>query len=149
MDEQFKITDDLTAEWALSKIHEAEQERDKFTAFYSAQTQKITDDTTGKIEYFTRLLNDYFATVPKKTTKTGIEKYKLPSGELVWSPPKQSYERDNALLLAWLEKNKPEYIKVTSSPMWEEVKKAISETGELPDGVTPVEKPGEFKVKVN
>jgi hypothetical protein len=146
--EAFEIRDDASAEWAIGKIKEAQAECDKFVKFYAAQTEKIKADTAGQAEYFTSLLARYFQTVPHKTTKTGIEKYKLPSGELIMNPTKIDYERKDDALLAWLTVNKPEYIKTKPEPMWDKIKKDIIAGGELPDGVTPIEKQAEFKLKI-
>jgi len=85
----FRIQNDQQAEWAIGKIKEAEQERDKFLAHYEEQAKKVSEDANGKIIYFTGLLAEYFRTVPRRTTKTGIEKYKLPSGEMILSPAKR------------------------------------------------------------
>ena len=91
-------------------------------------------------------LYNYFATVPHRETKTQ-EKYKLPSGELVLMKEKEDFESDNGVLLQWCKANHPELVRVKEEPDWNAVKAYIKETGELPEGVTPIQKPPEFKVR--
>jgi len=148
--EQFTITDDAKAEWALVKIREAQAEQSKFTEFYKAQIAKINEQTEETVSYFQSLLAAYFETVPHRSTKTGIEKFKLPSGELVKSPAGVDYDRDPVKLLAWAKKHSPndEYVKVKEEPKWADIKAYIKETGDIPDGVTPVETPAKFDVKL-
>lgn len=146
--EAFAITDDAKAEWALKKINEAQAECDKFTEFYEMQIEKIKNQTAETIGYFQGLLAAYFENVPHRSTKTGIEKYKLPSGELIRKPAGIDYQHDDAkLLLSLKSEGKDEYIQVIEKPKWAEVKKYIKETGDIPDGVTPVETPAKFEVK--
>jgi len=147
--EQFTITDDAKAEWALGKIREVQAEQNKFTEFYKAQIAKINEQTQETVSYFQSLLAAYFETVPHRSTKTGIEKFKLPSGELVKSPAGVDYDHDPVKLLAWAkEKNPKEYVKVAETAKWAEIKAYIKATGDIPDGVTPVETPAKFDVKL-
>ena len=145
---EWKITDDSGATYAAKKIAEAKAELEKMLAWYEMQAQKAKDEAQETIDFFTAALEEYFQTVPKRTTKTGIQKYAFPGGELVMKPASIEYERDEAQLLAWLKEQELfDLIAVTEKPMWADIKKRINETGELPDGVTPVEKPESFTVK--
>ncbi|MBO5969756.1 MAG: host-nuclease inhibitor Gam family protein [Clostridia bacterium] len=146
--ERFAIKDDMQAEWAFTKIADAQAEIDKWTAYYEDQLKSITERNKSTILYMTQLLADYFDRVPKHTTKTGIEKYKLPCGELVRKPGGVDYQRDNAALVGWCKANKPDLVKVEETASWSAVKAYIKETGEIPDGVTLVETEPKFEVKV-
>lgn len=146
--ERFVIKDDMQAEWAFKKIADAQAEIDKWTEHYKAQLEAITERNKSTILYMQGLLANYFDRVPKHTTKTGIEKYKLPCGELVRKPGGLDYQRDGETLLAWCKANKPELVKVEESASWSAVKAYIKETGEIPDGVTLVETEPKFEVKV-
>ena len=95
----------------------------------------------------THLLRQYFDTQQRKVTKTGIEKYSLPGGELIRKPAGLDYKRDDTALLAWCEAHLPEAVKVTRKAGWAEVKQYIKETGEIPDGVEPYETEPVFTVK--
>lgn len=98
------------------------------------------------IEYLSMGLYSYFSTVPHRETKTQ-EKYKLPSGELVLMKEKEDFERDNGALLQWCKANRPELVRVKEEPDWSAIKEYIKETGDLPDGVFPIQKASEFKVR--
>lgn len=148
MKESYKISDDSGAEWALKKIREYEDEAQKWAEFYAGQAAREQAKAAQKIEYFKNLLVEYFETVPHKTTKTGIEKYVLPSGELILKPPAIDYTRDDDALVAWCKINHPEFVKTKQTPIWTEVKKLITTTGEIPDGVVPIETAAKFDVKV-
>lgn len=145
--EGFQIMNDQMAEWALGKIREAKAEQEKWEAFYGAKLEQIRKDTQNTIDYMTHLLRQYFDTQQRKVTKTGIEKYSLPSGELIRKPAGLDYRRDDAALLAWCEAHLPEAVKVVRKPGWAEVKQYIKETGEIPDGVEPYETEPVFTVK--
>lgn len=145
--ESFRISDDQKAEWALKKIKEAKEELAKWEAFYNQKLEAIRKDTQNTIDYMTFLLQQYFDTQEHRVTKTGIEKYALPSGELIRKPGGIDYESNDEALLAWCEKNLPAAIKVTRKTGWADVKNYIKETGEIPDGVTVVETDPVFQVK--
>lgn len=147
--ERFEVKDDLTAKWAADKIREKKAELAQLKRWYDAQYASAEARTTSEIGYLEGLLFEYFQRVPRRKTKTGIEKYKFPGGELVLSPAKVSYEHDDEALTRWLEQHRPDLIKTTKKPMWKEVKESILETGEIPDGVTPVETSEKFEVKVS
>lgn len=143
----FQIQDDQGAEWALKKIREAREEQVKWETFYAERLEAVRQKTQETVDYMTGLLQMYFASVPHRVTKGGTEKYALPSGELICKPAGIDYERDEGALLSWCEANLPEAVKVTRKASWEDVKKYIKETGDIPEGVVPVETEPTFQVK--
>lgn len=145
----WRITDDSGAEYAMRKIAEARNEIASWRDYYAEQMDKIESQNRRTIDFFTAHLSDYFEQVPRRATKTGIEKYKLPSGELVRKPASIDYQRDEDAMLEWCRAQHPEFVRVSEKASWSDVKAYIKETGELPDGVLPVEKPATFEVKVN
>lgn len=145
----WRITDDGGAEYAMRKIAEARNEIARWRDYYAEQFDKIESQHRRTIDFFTAHLADYFEQVPRRATKTGIEKYKLPSGELVRKPAGIEYQRDEAAMLEWCKAQHPEFVRVSEKASWSDVKAYIIETGEIPDGVLPVEKPATFEVKVN
>lgn len=165
MDENFTITNDKTADWALTKIHEAEAERDRLIELAEEQIK----DLTGRIEelkekcdneagFLRSCLKMYFETVPTKETKTQ-KSYKLLAGTLVLKKSSQKITHDDGKLLEYLEKNDgAEYIKVKKSVDWAEFKKTLTiadgkvvdtDLGEIiPEDVCGVEEvPEAFTVK--
>ena len=166
MDEQcFVIDDDSKAEWALEKIKESTEERDRLLALVEEkkaaladQKQKILDKYESETSFLKFRLRDYMENVKVKSTKTQ-DTYQLLTGKLVRKHPSIDYKVDEGKLLAWLEdNNRSDLIKVERSPMWGELKKHLSgdvesgfvimaESGEVIDGVVATEKPETFDIK--
>lgn len=146
--ERFVIHNDQMAEWAMGKIAEANADLRKWKEFYKGKLEQARAEAEGTISYMSGLLEEYFSTQPHKVTKTGIEKYSLPSGELVRKPGGLDYKRDEAALLAWCKENMPEAVKVTEEVSWIDVKQHIKETGEIPEGVEPYQTEAAFSVSV-
>lgn len=147
MNEGFRIENDKQAEWAIGKIREAKAELEKWETFYTGKLEAARMDAQDTIDYMTSLLQQYFITQERRVTKTGIQKYSLPSGELVLKPGALDYKRDEVALLTWCEAHMPEAVKVTRKPVWSEVKARIQATGELPDGVEAYMTEPTFQVK--
>lgn len=143
----FRIQDDQSAEWALKKIRQAREEQVKWETFYVERLETVRQKTQETVDYMTGLLQRYFASVPHRVTRGGTEKYALPSGELICKPAGIDYERDEGALLSWCEANLPEAVKVTRKASWAEVKQYMKETGDIPEGVVPVETEPTFQVK--
>lgn len=147
MDDEWHIIDDQTAEWAIRKIAEARAEYEEWAAFYMDKLEAVHKSKQNTIDYMEGRLLEYFNTQKRKITKTGIEKYSLPSGELIRKPAGIDYQRNEEAMLEWCEKHLPEAIKVTRKVCWAEVKAHMQATGEIPDGVTPFETAPTFTVK--
>lgn len=160
--ERWEVTDDSTAEWALKKVLEAKQERERLLELVEKEREML-DQKEQKIhrqyDYETaNLLSQlyaYFDTVAKKKTKTQ-ESYQLLSGKLVRKFPKQKLVPNKEALLEWCKDNAPEYIKHTEEAMWGEIKSKFaimgdvvvnSSTGEVVSCVTVAEEPSTFDVK--
>ena len=160
--ENWKIDNDVSAEWALSKIREEKAEAQRLInvcesqiLFYQTEMQKAKDGLEQKTGYLKSLLLDYFGRVPHKKTKTQ-ESYKLPSGTLKLKYPGPKYERDDTKLVQWLkDRQMVDYVEVKETPKWGELKKVtktagdkvVSQDGEILDGVTAVERAPEFTVE--
>jgi phage host-nuclease inhibitor protein Gam len=162
-EEGFKIDNDGLAEWALKKIAEeqAESQRyinvcDTMIAEYTRKRQKAQEQLETKTAYLKQKLQEYFATVPHKATKTQ-ETYKLPSGTLKLKLPSVEFVRDDTALVEWLKNNGyGDKVKIKESPDWAEFKKLVTVSfdkvltadGEIVEGVTVQEKPSSFEVEI-
>lgn len=146
--ERFVIRNDQMAEWAMGKIAQANADLRKWEEFYKGKLEQARAEAESTIAYMSGLLEEYFGTQPRRVTKTGIEKYSLPSGELVRKPGGLDYKRDEAALLAWCKQNLPAAVKVTEKASWSDVKQHIKETGEIPEGVEPYQTEAAFTVSV-
>lgn len=158
LEERWIIKDDKSAEWALKKIREAQEDTARWNTYYAAQMEAIERQNADTVAYFTALLEAWFKTVPHKATKTQ-ESYQLPSGKLVRKLQQPAYERDADALLAWAKSSFPEAVKVKEEASWTDIKNRIGkvmpdgsavdkETGEIIDGVTVIERDPVFKVEI-
>ena len=160
----FRITDDRCADWAVRKIAEEQAEYNRLKALADEQIASITEKVEAakrRMEngtaYLTSCLADFFRTVPHKATKT-TEKYRLLSGTLTLKKGGVKTKQDDEKLVAWLRANGyGDLVKVEESAKWGELKKlltftgeiaAITETGEIVDGVTAYMAPDTFSVDV-
>lgn len=154
----FTVTDDAAAEWCMNKIREAEKDRAMWKAHYDAQMEKVNKTADDSVAYFTAKLEEYFANVPHKATKTQ-ESYSLPGGKLIRKKQQPKFETDDEALVPWLEENfMGQLVKVKKSADWAALKKICSVTpdgehvatdeGEIIPGVTVTQRPDVFKVEM-
>lgn len=163
-DEGFKIDNDEMADWALRKIKKDEEELNRLNDIAEAEISRLKALQEANVERFNqkteRLKNylfEYFRSVEHKETKTQ-ESYKLLSGSLILKKASTAFEKDDEALVGYLKKNGFEdMIKTVETPKWADFKKRLQvsgdkvvdpETGEVVDGITVVEKPESFDVKL-
>lgn len=156
-EELFCIDDDSKADWAVRKVQEHRAEIDKWENHFKNQMERIRTTEQASIDYLTRLLQDYFRTVPHKETKTE-ESYKLPSGKIYVKAQQPKYIRDEEEMTAWAKENRPELVKTvtTETTDWNTLKKSTttledgsvvdSLTGEVIPGVKAEHREPEFRV---
>ena len=158
---EFRITDDLMADWAVEKINAARAERDRLVSLVQGKMEQLQEmrqlyivNFEENTSYLRAKLMDYFMTVKTQDTKT-MKKYKLVSGTLVLKRQQPMYERDEAALLAWAETSAPELVKVKKEVSWADLKKQADVSGdkllldgEIIPGVTVVEREDVFEVQV-
>lgn len=161
-EERYAIRSDAEADRWLEKVREARVERDRLVSAckerieeFNARIKAAENNCESETGYVLGLLFEYFATVPRKKTKTQ-ESYALPSGKLVLKTASVAPRADDEKLLRWAQENAPEYVQTISKTRWSELKKALVlkddhyifvETGEIVDGLTPEEQPEKFEVK--
>ena len=152
--EKFTISDDKTADWALKIIQKekADNQRlvkviDEEIEMLKLKKQKIIDSLENKIGFLKSKLFEYFdfGDINRRELKT-CYKYNLPSGELILNKATVKYERDDNKIINWLINNKKdEYIKMSATVNWGELKK--TDFVEQIDGVTKLVVPMNFEVK--
>lgn len=150
--QEFVITDDLKAEWAIKIIKQEEAETQRLVDtieqeidLLQAKKSRLQEQLVNKTGYLKSKLADYFETVEKKELKTQLT-YKLPSGTLAFIKPTVKYEHDDEKILKYLRDNdRFEYIKVEHKLNWAELKK--NEDITKIDGVIEVQVPARFEVK--
>lgn len=160
---EFRIVDDGAADWALQKIATERRELDRIMELGKAQIAAVEEKLEAarrrcenNTAFLISKLGQYFDTVEHRKTKTQ-ESYRLLSGTLILKRGKPKAEHDDEKLAEWLQANGyGQYIK--PAPKWGEVKELLNlepgsvvtmaETGEVVDGVTVVQLPDTFDVKV-
>lgn len=163
--EEWTITDDSAAEWAVKRIADERFEYERLKALGDLEINEIKErvekarkSCENATEFFGGKLREYFHTVDHKKTKSGIEKYALLSGTLQMKPPSKKPIVNGEKLVEWLAANgMTDYIKTVQSPAWSELKKqldlsgsvpVVKETGEVVEGVTLEDVPEMFEVKL-
>ena len=156
--EEFTVTDDAAAEWCMKKIRKVEADRAMWKAHYEAQMGKVNKAADESVAYFTAKLEEYFANVPHKATKTQ-ESYTLPGGKLIRKKQQPKFDIDDETLVSWLDDNMMgPLVNVKKTADWAELKKICSVTpdgehvatdeGEIIPGVTVTQRPDVFKVEM-
>jgi len=164
MQENWKVTNDKQAEWVIEKYNEEMLEKARYKQSLQVKMEdlqeklrKLEDEEREAKERRDSYLIEYFETIPeefKKKTKT-MEKYRLPSGEIIKKYPNPEFKRDNKKLLGWIKANKLDYVEVKETPKWGELKKitkvvngqVVTEDGEIVEGVEVVERPPVMEFK--
>ena len=123
--EGFVVNSDASAEWAVRKIREAREDRDRMVAWYKAATETIKKQTDENTAHLEKMLFDYFKTVPHRKTKSGWQVYNFPGGKLTLKPQEPEYNRDEDTMIEWLKKNGMEkFVKVKEEVDWKALKAA-------------------------
>lgn len=174
--EQFFITNDRAAGWAMRKIAaiNANEKRmldqidarlREITAALQTQADNERKKAANERAYFEQILAVYFNGLPEellKKTKAGRVSYDLPEGKIMMTAPKREYRHDDVRLLDVLKDNDMQlYIRRKETPDWAAIKKTlrVDEAGNVAmvnlmgeiietDAISVVDVPGEFRVEV-
>ena len=122
---EFKIDNDLKAEWALGKIAKTRSyyarlkaNCDAMIEKYQAVKKKLNEQESGETAYLELLLHQYFDTVEHRKLKAS-EVYDLPSGKLVMKSHQPKFKADDTAFVSWMKKNGwSEYVKTVEKPDW-------------------------------
>lgn len=161
-DDTFKIDNDLKAEWAVRKIHNAREERDRLVEtarFEIDRYQAIISNAERRCEQETSnlkfMLQEYFlyqkAYGLTKATKTQ-ETYKLPSAKLKLKCSTPKILHDDDVLI----KKYTAFVENVPKLKWAELKKTLkidgdvvidTATGEIVEGCAVVNSDEVFEVE--
>jgi len=162
----WRIENDAAADWAIEKIkfYRAELERKKRLAEEKKRQidewlKSEQEKAERQIAFFEQKLYEYFMSLDPsllQKSKTQV-KYELFSGTLKLKKQNPVIERDNEVLLEWLEQvGLTDYIKIKKEPNWAELKKNVEisetkaiykDTGELIPGIKVEPQPDKFVVE--
>lgn len=164
VNEGFQIDNDQTANWALRKIKQHQQQIKNNNELAQAEIEKIeawnqqeNDKAQQSIDYFQGLLAHY--AMKKREEDPKFKSQKLPHGNIGFrkKPAKWNYD-DVALLETLKTNNLTDHINVTEKPNKSSIKKSFevvdgkvidSETGVVIEGITVEEQGEDFTVKVS
>ncbi|AEE97641.1 host-nuclease inhibitor Gam family protein [Mahella australiensis] len=126
--EEWRITNDLTADWAIAKIKAARadlERKERLAAEKIAEVQRWIEGERQK-------------------TKHKVKKQQ------------PVFRRDNETLLQWLRNNQPTYIRTKEEPDWASIKEQLAiagekavyrDTGEVVSGIEVEQQPDKFIVE--
>ena len=128
----------------------ADEEYERDLMWYQGLIEKAKAKRDAQQARMIQYLRDYAEIVPMKETETQ-KSYPIPGGKLVLKKATTKLAHDDEKILAALrDQGRTEYIKtvVTEKLDWAGLKKEVTETGELVDGITIEEVPEIFTVKI-
>ena len=160
---EFRITDDLMADWVVEKINAAREERDRLVSLVQGKIEQLQErrqlyivNFEENTSYLRAKLMDYFMTVKTQDTKT-MKKYKLVSGTLILKHQQPEYIRDEPQMVEWAEREAPEYVRTIKAISWGDLKKntqvvgdrvCLIDSGEVIPGVAVTQREDVFEVQV-
>lgn len=159
--EAFQVTDDASANWALRKIKQHQEQQKENNALAESEIEKVNawlsaenGQAQQSIDYFQSLLAVYALKEREKNPK--FKSMKLPNGTVRFRKQQPSFKYDDTKLVEYLEKaEETDLIKIKKEPNKAEVKKLFvvlngklinPVTGELVEGVTIEEREDKFEV---
>ena len=119
------------------------------------EIERADNALASKTEIYTGALRRWFENGAERRELKASWRVPLPDGTLVLTKPSETLSHDDDALLAFVKQNRPEFVRVKESVDWAELKKHLhvedgaayfADTGEMPDGVSVVDKPSEFKI---
>jgi len=162
----WRIENDAAADWAIEKIkfYRAELERKKRLAEEKKRQidewlKSEQEKAERQIAFFEQKLYEYFTSLdPSLLQKSKTQtKYELFSGTLKLKKQNPLIERNDEILLKWLEESElTDFIKVKKEPNWAELKKKMDingnravykDTGEIIPGIKVEPQPDKFVVE--
>jgi hypothetical protein len=157
--EQLIIVNDIGAEKALVELKKYVEDKERLIDIcnemineYKQRIEGLNNDIEERSKFVKHMLHSYMETVEVKETKTQLS-YQLPSGKLIYKKGTQTLQKDDSKLVNVIDE---QYIKTTKTIDWANYKQRLvihddkvidTHTGEVVDGVTVVEKDGEFQIK--
>ena len=160
----FKVNDESKANWALRKIKELQEEKEKNIAFAEKEISNIdlwlsqeNEKAQRDIDYFQGLLSAY--ALEKRDEDPKFKSLKLPNGSIRFKKQQPAFKYDNAALLDYLKKSEEtDLIRIKEEPNKSAIKKLFivqddslinPNTGEIVEGVTIEKRDDKFEVVIN
>lgn len=163
-DESFKIEDEVQVNWALRKIKQLQDEKEKNVSLANAEIEKIeewlnsmNDQVQQSIDYFQSLLAEY--ALKQRKNDPEFKSLKLPNGRIGFRKQQPKWEYDNTKLVESLKASeRTDLIRIKEEPDKSAIKKAFqvvddkvvdTETGQVIEGITVEQREDAFRVEVS
>lgn len=163
-DESFEIKDEQQANWALRKIKQHQEQKEKNTEIAVEEITKIeewlktvNDSAQDSIDYFQGLLGKY--AMEQRESNPDFKSMKLPNGNIGFRKQQPKWNYDDKKLVEYLKENEEtELIRVKEEPNKSAIKKLFivqdgkvinPGTGEVVEGVEVEERQDKFEVKTD
>lgn len=154
-EEGWKVEDEASADWALRKIKEHENEIKRINEFAEQEISKIeswankeVDRHEKDIDFFQSKLAEYAMELREKDDK--FKSLKLPNGRVRFRKRQPQWKYDDKTLIQSLKQaGMTDYIKVTEKPARNDIKKVLEvidgkainpETGEVVEGIEVIDR---------
>lgn len=155
VNESWKVEDEASANWALRKIKEHENEIKRINDFAEQEISKIeswankeVDQHKRDIDFFQSKLAEYAMDLREKDNK--FKTLKLPNGRVRFRKRQPQWKYDDKTLIQSLKQaGMTDYIKVEEKPVKSDIKKVLEvidgktinpETGEVVEGIEVIER---------
>ncbi|HXH08907.1 MAG TPA: host-nuclease inhibitor Gam family protein [Alphaproteobacteria bacterium] len=127
---RFEIRDDATADWALRKLSQVEQQQRQRAAFVAAEIERVKtwqarEDAKDQrfADFLTACLRSYYDQLKDDGKVSERHKsYRLPHGTLTARAKEAQFELDENLLLAWCQTHRPGCIRTKQEIAWSDLK---------------------------
>lgn len=147
LDQPFVIDSQDRADWAMSKIGQAQLKIDEAEVLAQRQIERIQSwlslakrEQQETIDHMTSLLRPFAEERLHGSRKRSM---RLPNGSIGFRIAQPKFIRDDEMLLGWARVNSPDVVVISEQVAWNELKKrltvcndaAISEDGEIIPGI--------------
>lgn len=162
MPDRFRITNLEQANWALRKIRAFKKQMEENEQLAKAEIERIqewlqkeNEKAQRSIQFFEYLLGEYLAEERKKDPKFRLS---TPYGKATFRKQQPKWIYDDEILLRWLKQNNMQsYIRIKEEVNKADLKKvlkvagdkAVTEDGEIVEGITIQEQPEKLVVEVD
>lgn len=124
--EQVIVLDDASAAMILRRLKVAEDNYDRYKAWYDQQIKNLKEIRDGTRAWAETCLRPYMEMVPKTGKK--ILSYDMPGGTLKLAKQDPEYAVDDEKLVPWLEANKMDrFIEVKKEARWGDLKDTLKD----------------------
>lgn len=150
---EWRIEDARSANWALRKIKQIDEQLEEAELLAVDETARITKWIENKRllagwdrSFYEAKLHEYLTKLQQKHPNT--KSLKLPLGTIRTRKQQPEYQYNEELLLPWAKSNLPAAVAVKELVNKTEIKNHYKDTGEIIPGLTVIERYPKFEVEI-